>query len=478
MEPHDPSPRTLAEALVIIEAQQRVIERLMAQVAQVEALTARVAELEERLRQNSSNSGRPPSSDSPAQRGERGQQAPSGKKAGGQPGHKGHRRELLPPEQVTRSTDVHPEYCDDCHRRLPRGVDPTPVVHQVVDVPAIAPDVSQYRLFHARCACGHVTCAKLPSDVPRGMCGTRLMALIGLLTGVYHVGRRDAVRFLADVLGIRLSLGTLSEAEDLVSEAVAPAADEAREQALTDRIKHVDATSWRLGTAGRSLWTIATATVTVFAIMADGSKATLQTLLQRVRGFLVSDRAKQFNFWAMDQRQVCWAHLVRKFVAFAERRGPVGKLGDSLLFWTDMMFHDWHRVRDGTLSRTKFREHMKVVQLAIERHLANGVALGLTGVSGSCADILAHQAALWTFVTVPGVDPTNNHAERELRAFVLWRKRCFGSQSERGCHFATRVMTVVHTLRKQKRSVLPFLVNACEARLGRAPMPSLLPAAA
>jgi len=121
---------------------------------------------------------------------------------------------------------------------------------------------------------------------------------------------------------------------------------------------------------------------------------------------------------------------------------------------------------------------MVAIEFAIEKLLADGVALGLTGVSGSCKDMLVHRAALWTFARVAGIDPTNNHAERELRAFVLWRRKSFGSQSERGCRFAERVMTVVHTLRKQNRHVLPFLVTACEAALGRAPMPSLLPAAA
>lgn len=468
-------PTTLADALVIIEAQWHMIDALQAQVVK---LTARVEELETQLGQNSSNSSRPPSSDSPAQHEDRPRQPPSGKKPGGQPGHQGHRRVLVPPALVTRSEDVHPEFCERCARRLPRRPDPAPVIHQVIDVPAIVPDVSQYRLCHGTCDCGHVTCAKLPAGVPRGMCGTRLMALIGLLTGVYHVSRRAGARFLSDVLGVRLSLGTLSECEARVSEAVAPAVAQVREYALTQPVKHIDATGWRLGTVARSLWTIATATVTVFAITVDGSKATVQKLLSRIRGFLVSDRAKQFGFWAMAKRQICWAHLIRKFAAFAERKGPVGELGEHLLFWSAMMFDYWHRVRDGTLSRAELRQMMVPVHYAVEKLLADGVALGLVGVSGSCKDILAHRAALWTFITVAGVEPTNNHAERELRAFVLWRRKSFGSQSERGCRYAERVMTVVHTLRKQNRHVLPFLVNACEAALGRAPMPSLLPAAA
>ena len=293
-----------------------MIEALQAQVV---VLTAKVEVLEAQLGQNSSNSSRPPSSDSPAERQERPRRPPSGKKPGGQPGHDGHQRQLIPPEQVTRSTDLYPEHCDGCARPLPRMADPHPLIHQVVDVPEIVADVTQFRLHHATCECGHVTCAKLPPGVPRGMCGPRLLALIALMIGFYQVSRRAGTRFLSDVLGIRLSLGTLSESEERVSEAVAPAVAEVRECALTQPVKHVDATGWRQGMAARTLWTIATATVTVFAITVDGTKATAQQLLSCIRGFLVSDRAKQFNFWAMEKRQVCWAHLVRKFASFAER---------------------------------------------------------------------------------------------------------------------------------------------------------------
>ena len=82
-------------------------------------------------------------------------------------------------------------------------------------------------------------------------------------------------------------------------------------------------------------------------------------------------------------------------------------------------------------------------------------------------------SALWTFVTHADVEPTNNHAEREIRAFVLWRKRSFGAQSDRGNLFAERVMTVAHTARKQSKSVLSFLIACCRAQLDGDRRPSL-----
>lgn len=300
------------------------------------------------------------------------------------------------------------------------------------------------------------------------------MALIGLLTGDYNMSRRRAVSLLSDVLGIEISLGALSEAEEKVSEAVAAPVQEAREHVAEQPIKHSDATGWRQGGQARTLWTIASALVTVFFITKDGSMAGLRGLFAKVKGILVSDRGKQFGFWAMKDRQICWAHLIRKFKGFAERTGPAGQLGEGLLICAQTMIHWWHQVRDGTMSRRKFKDLMDFLSAVIERHLENGVRLDIRGVSGACADILKHRQALWTFVHVPGVDPTNNHGERELRAFVLWRKRSFGSQSDRGCRFAERIMTVTHTLRKQQRHVLSYLTHACQAALRGQPAPSLV----
>jgi transposase len=112
----------------------------------------------------------------------------------------------------------------------------------------------------------------------------------------------------------------------------------------------------------------------------------------------------------------------------------------------------------------------------MEAVLAKAVAADIARLSGSCADILAHKHALWTFVERDDVEPTNNHAERELRAFVLWRKRSFGTQSDRGNLFAERMMTVVHTARKQDKDVLAFLTACCNARRTNTAPPSLFAA--
>ena len=153
---------------------------------------------------------------------------------------------------------------------------------------------------------------------------------------------------------------------------------------------------------------LATKAVTVFYVAANGTQNALRKWLSEVRGILVTDRGKQFGFWAMDRRQICLAHLVRKFASYASRQGQAGKIGNGLLLWTGIVLHRWHQVRDGTMSRAEFRTRIAPVRDAIEGLLEAGAAV--PGIAGSCSDILAHRAALWTFVDEWGVDPTNNHA--------------------------------------------------------------------
>lgn len=447
-----------------------LVETVANRDAKIAKLEARVHELEEQLGQNSTNSHKPPSSDPP---GTRPAKPTTGRRRGGQPGHKHHKREMLP---ATRRTDVKPVACGCCGSRRLAALGVEPRIHQVVDVPEIHPDVHDIAMHGASCRdCGKTTWAPLPDGVPSHMFGPRLLALIGYFVGA-RTSRRQLREILAEVFAIPVSLGAVSEAEEYLSNAIASAVDEAAVHVRGQPIKHVDASTWRIEGAYAALWTIATRLVAVFFIAADGRKDTIAKLLGAARGILVTDRGTQFGFWAMERRQICWAHLIRKFVSFSERGDHGAALGDSLLLLAHTMLHEWHRVRDGTRSRASYRRMAANAQLAFENLLERGVALRLRGLSGSCADILHHKTALFTFAAEVGVEPTNNHAERALRPFVLWRKTSHGSQSERGRLFAERIMTVAHTLRLQKRSILAFLVEACHASLHTASTPTLLPA--
>lgn len=449
--------------------------RIAEQDARIEALMRQVAALTEKLGRNSGNSSQPPSSDPPGRAKEQhSKRKPSGKKRGGQRGHRGHQRELIAAAQVDTFVELFPAECENCWEPLPETADPLAHRYQFTEVPPIRPHTTEVRRHAVTCHCGHKTRAAYDSKViPDAPFGPRLMAIVALLTGVYHLSRRRTASALSDLLGVRISLGAISAIEHRVSEAVAPAVSEAWAEVGRAQVRHTDGTGWIQAGVLLSLWTLATTTVTVFKIVANGSKKTLEPLYGKMKGILVSDRATALNFWAMERRQVCWAHLLRKFVSFAEREGPAGAFGKELLDYTGLMFSYWHDYKDSKIDRHKFLAWMAPVQEQLEAALGRAVAANIERLSGSCADILAHQQALWTFVERLDVEPTNNHAERELRAFVLWRKRSFGSQSERGNFFAERLMTVAHTARKQSKNVLAFLTVCCQAQRDNTKPPSL-----
>ena len=139
------------------------------------------------------------------------------------------------------------------------------------------------------------------------------------------------------------------------------------------------------------------------------------------------------------------------------------------------MFGWWHRVRDGTLSRASFRVYMRSLSARVEALLTEGVERGDKKTARTCAKLLKAKVALWTFVRVEGVEPTNNSAERAVRHGVIIRKVSGGTKSEGGSRFVERILTARATLRLQRRPILPFLQEACEARLRRTAPPSLLP---
>ena len=450
----------------------RVIAELM---AQVRALTLRVAELEERLGRTSRNSSKPPSSDGPAVR-PRPKKAASGRKAGGQAGHERHERPLEPSEKAAKIVHCIPTRCEKCAKAL-HGRDATPVRHQVFDVPKIDPTFDEYRQHAIGCECGHVTRAQLPPNVPRGAFGPGVVAVVAVLMGVYRLSKRMTASLMLDLFGLRVSLGAVVGCQQLASEAIATPVDEARTYIVEQPVKHADETSWREGVLRSRawLWAVATTNVVVFMIHARRNTDAAQALLVRAAGVLVSDRHGAYLWWPDRLRQLCWAHLRRDIQAIIDRGGQSAVVGSGLLEESDRMFYWWHRVRDGTLSRASFQVYMRSLRKRFEAGLELGTLGDNPKTAKTCANLLKHADALWTFVRVEGVEPTNNSAEQVVRHGVIIRKISHGTHSKAGSRFIERILSVHASLRRQDRNVLRFLRDACAAKLNRQTAPSLLP---
>lgn len=468
--------KALMHALSLKEENDRLQEQNATLAAQVEELNRRVAELLEERGKNSRNSNKPPSSDGLGDRRQiRKPKKPTGRKPGGQKGHKGHFRMLVPEEFVDKVVDVFPEFCEICQGIPPQIISANPAKHQVVDLLENgARQTTEIRLHSSTCQCGEKLLASL-KNVPTSAFGTRLKGAVSMMTGNYQLSRRQVVAFLRDMFGINMSLGSVSNIEGQMAKALETPSDEALEHANAAAVKHIDETSWIDKFEPCSAWVVATCAVSVFRIVANGRRANLEKILQhRYSGILVSDRASVFLFWAMDRRQVCWAHLHRKFISFSQRDGPAAQFGEDLSTCAELVFEYWQRYRCGELSQAQFERYMEAVQQATKDCLQRADNAGIASVSGSCANMLKHWDALWTFISTPGVQPTNNHAERELRRLVMWRSRCFGTRSERGQRFVERILTVTHTLRKQGKEVLNYLHDAFSAMLSGFPAPKLI----
>jgi transposase len=176
------------------------------------------------------------------------------------------------------------------------------------------------------------------------------------------------------------------------------------------------------------------------------------------------------------RRQVCWAHLKRDFQKLVDWGAGARPIGQRLLAIEATVFTEWHRFRCGAIDRPALVYLLTPLQAEMAQVLEEAIAGADAKAAGVCWELQKLWPALWTFAAVPGVEPTNNAAERALRPAVLWRKGSFGTHSDGGSRFVERMLTVTATCRQQGRPVLDLLTAAITAARCGATPPSLLPA--
>jgi transposase len=442
----------------------------------IAALEARVAELEGRLHDLAKplTPGRP---------GVALPKAPpkkaSGRKPGGQPGHPPHLKQVLPPERVNRIVTYIPSRCAHCDTPLskePGPEDPQPMLHQVAELPELAAHITEHQ-GHARTCpcCGRLTWANIPDEVRAHSVGPRLTAVLSYFAGSHGVSKRGVEEISAAVFEAPVGLGTVANLEQEMSAALAPAHQEAVAAVREAAVKYVDETGWKQARRKRWLWVAASTTVVVFLIDVFRNITALRKLIgPTLRGILCSDRWRAYDHVELLKRQVCWAHLKRNWEKMAERGGKAKIIAQACLSVQRRVFEQWHLFRGGGCSHAQMDDEMAPLMLELLAILQQGQRCRDRKTKRFCDRLLDVYPALWTFVVVEGVEPTNNHAERVQRRAVLWRRRSFGCQSASGCRFVERILTVVQTLRLQRRSVLQFLYEAICAHRSRQQAPKLV----
>jgi transposase len=485
--PECPGCRVLQARVAHLEAQLAQLPAIEAELASLRACVAQLQalqlQLEARLNQNSQNSSRPPSSDPPAAPKPPSLPAPSGRTPGGQPGHKGNTRFLKPIEQCHEVVPFFPEACAHCHAPLPQepsGDVPPPRRHQVLELPPILIRTIEYQCHATSCPhCQALTWATPPPEVPAGIFGPRLQAVCALLVGRHRLSRRSLQEWLWEVGGEAVSLGCLIDLEARTTWALQTSYEQAREAVAAAAVVNADETPWREGSHKAWLWSAATPALVLFRIDRHRSRAAIELLLpprkDGSRRTVICDRYSAYQHLTADERQVCWAHLLREFRELAQMTGSAQALGEALLAATGWLFGLWHAYREGEIDRAGLPAWMGRVQAQFAELLLLAKKSDHWRAGPLGRELLKQWECLWTFVRVPGVEPTNNAGERAVRPGVLWRKCSFGHQGEGGRAFVERMLTVVGSLRLQGREVLTYLEAAIRAvQQGVAP-PSLLP---
>ena len=471
-----------AEAEAILDGDRETAIALVLRVGELvesnQRLEARVVDLERRLNRSSRNSSLPPSQDPPSAP-PRPQQPPSGRQPGGQPGHEGRQRRLLPLERVDELVEHWPERCRSCAHVFDEAelVDAAePWRHQVAELPPIAVTVTEHRLHGVCCPeCATRTRAELPRELPRSAFGPRLQAAVATLAVRNRVSRRDTAELARELFGVELATGSVDAIIQRAGAALAAPHTRLELEIKSAPVVNIDETGWKTAGGSRTLWGALTSRTAVFRIAAGRHAVEAKTLLgERFAGIVCSDRWRGYDYLDPNQRQLCWAHLLRDFTAHSEGMAEQKRFGsDGLLIARDL-FAAWDSYQaDGDPARlqaqtaplqAKLRtllEHAarKSTRTKYHRQFAN--------------NLLNRWPALWSFTHTPGVEPTNNHAERGLRGAVIYRKLSLGSQSDQGERTIERLLSASLTCRLQRRSLFAYLTDVLTTNIRGDPIPAL-----
>ena len=372
-----------------------------------------------------------------------------------------------------------PTICTHCQAPLPAEPgpgDPEPTWHQVAELPELAAVITEHQ-GHARTCpcCGHLNRGEIPPEIRAHVIGPRLAAVMSYFSGRHHIGRRGVEEIVETVFEVPTSLGSICTLEAETSAALASPYQEAQAAVREAPVKNTDETGWSEKGQKRWLWAAATATVAFFVIHLRRNFEGLQALLgETITGIVCSDRWSVYSKLPLELRQICWAHLKRDFQKLIDRGGPAEAIGRVGLEVVECLFADWWAFRRGELDRPGLQARLDPIARELQGVLEQGCSCADSKAATFCANVLALYPALWLFAAIEGVEPTNNHAERILRLGVLWRKNAFGCHSAAGCRFVERMLTVVQTLRLQKRPVLDYLYRAIVAHRAGLPAPQLL----
>jgi len=465
-------------------------ELVLGLLDQLAKLQERVARLEEQSRRSSRNSSSPPSQDAPKTRAERRREAREKAKAwakeqdkqrkqGAQPGHEGSGRKLLPEDQMNEIRQHYPDQCGGCGHEF-QDEEKTPGEtfgrHQVADLPPVAIVYIEHRTHHLSCpSCGKTTAGRLPAEVAGSPFGTGVQAAVVTLTARNRVSRRDMPELARELFGLGISSGAVDAICQRAAKALCQPHKLLVEKVLSSPAVNVDETGWYTSAEARTLWTATTPEAAIFKVMQDRHRDRLEELIgKHFKGIVGSDRWWAYDLIDVDSRQACWEHLKRDFFKHSEGLAEQKQFGIAGLALTKRLFKAWHGFQEHG-DRGRLIREMKPIQDELRKLLEHAARKSMRNRHHRrfAKNLLKLWPALWTFVTVDGVEPTNNSAERALRGPVIYRRLSHGTQSNNGERFIERALSVSVTCRLQARSMFAYMRELLAAHNRGDPLPTL-----
>jgi len=448
-------PSTIEECHSVIRSYYKIIVEF---AGRINELYTEVKILKERLNTNSSNSSIPPSK---SFKKNKKQKSPSPNKSGGQIGHEGHFRPLLNSSEADEIVDCKlPAVCE-CGGNITSIK--THQRHQVYELPEIKLHMTEYRLEKGYCSCcGKNHTGFLPEGVTWGITGSNLTGLISHLISKYGLSRREVREFLKEQFKFDISLGTLFNKQKITNTALAPLMSNLLKETKQSPSINIDETGHNRDGKNQWLWGIVSTTAAFFSVQSSRGKNVLDTLVGDYTNIVISDRHNAYNYFNSTHRQICWAHLKRDFTRLSEREDKIiARIGTELLACEADLFKIWHEFKQGNITREELLRRSYPIRKRVGELLEQGTYTDpKLRAARFCKNILKDFDALWTFLSIENIEPTNNHAERSLRHAVIWRKKYFCTHSDYGSEFVARTMSVIMTCKLQSKSSFEFICQA------------------
>ncbi|CCO49767.1 IS22-1 protein [Vibrio nigripulchritudo SOn1] len=335
-------------------------------------------------------------------------------------------------------------------------------------------------MYSGQCShCNETVRAKRPEHVPQGIVGPNLLSHIALLSGQYHLSIRKIQSLLKEQFGTTFSVGAISEAQTKVASMLTPLC-----QAIHDNLKsapmvHVDETSHpRNGESSfRWCWLVASDDLVYEKILYSRSTHSAKVMLgEDYQGFVISDQCPSYNWVNPDKHQLCWAHIKRNLQQIADYSGGgyTSYVGKYLALTANTVFRIRHRLEHNEISQDIYLRRMKRCQKSFDYWLEKGSqAIIVQRYKGRCELLQKHRQSMWVFLGDTSIPLTNNEAERRIRGSVIQRKISFGTTSDAGDKFRSRIHTLVETCKKRGVSTMSVLTDIVQAVTQRKPYPNV-----